>query len=246
MIKVAIVTGASKGIGRATVIKLKNLGFRVVSVARSLPEIGDLKFSCDVSNKDQVEYVINKTIENFNKIDVLINNAGFGIYGNFDEVKLNQIEYLIRTNFLGPIYFMKAVIPYMKKQGGGSIINVISEAAYIPIPKLSVYSATKAALSSLTNALHLELKKYNIRVSGIYPGPVKTNFTYHPSFGNNTPWWWKFAIEPENVADMIVKALRTGKREIYVPSKLKIEPYFLKLSFIMQTIVYKVLSKFYK
>lgn len=243
---IAIVTGASKGIGRATAGLLKNNGYTVISISRTKSDIGDVAYTVDVSDKENVFSVVKNVISKFGKIDVLVNNAGFGIYGSFLETDLNEEEYMIKTNLLGPIYFMKAVLPHMVSRRSGSIVNVISEAAYVTTPKLLVYSATKAALSSITNGLWAEMRKYNVKVSGIYPGPVKTNFSSHPSFkkAGSDPFA-KYAVEPERVARAVLKAIKTGKREIYVPSKLKLDPYFLKLSNLFQSLTYGFISKYF-
>ncbi|TRM84462.1 3-oxoacyl-ACP reductase, partial [Sulfolobus sp. F3] len=197
-------------------------------------------------DKENVFSVVKNVLSKFGKIDVLVNNAGFGIYGSFLETDLSEEEYMIKTNLLGPIYFMKAVLPHMVSRRSGSIVNIISEAAYVSTPKLLVYSATKSALSSITNGLWAEMRKYNVKVSGIYPGPVKTNFSSHPSFkkAGSDPFA-KYAVEPEHVARAVLKAIKTGKREIYVPSKLKLDPYFLKLSNLFQSLTYGFISKYF-
>lgn len=244
---IAIVTGASKGIGRETARLLKENGYTVISISRSKPEIGDVTYEADVSDKSTVFKIVKETIERFGRIDVLVNNAGFGVYGSFLETELEEEEYMVRTNLLGAIYFMKAVLPYMVSRRSGSIVNIVSEAAYVSSPKLLVYSGTKAALSSITNGLWAEMRKYNVKVSGVYPGPVKTSFTSHPSFkraGNGDPFS-KYAVEPTEVAKAVLKAIRTGKREIYVPSKLKLDPYFLKLGNLFQSLTYRIVSKYF-
>ena len=244
--RVAIVTGASKGIGKATAIKLKQLGYTVVSISRTKAEVGDLIYQADVTNKDEDFRIVNEVKEKFGKIDVLVNNAGFGIYGSFLETPLEEEEYMVRTLFLAPLYFIKAVLPDMVKRREGSIVNIVSEAAYVATPKLIVYSASKAALAHFTNALWAEMRKYNVKVSGIYPGPVKTNFTSHPSFKNSKPTIFdKYAVEPEKVAEAVVKAIRTGKREIYVPSRLRLDPYFLKVGMSLQNLTYYIVSKMF-
>ncbi|ARM76446.1 SDR family NAD(P)-dependent oxidoreductase [Acidianus manzaensis] len=243
---IAIVTGASKGIGKCTSKKLKEKGYTVIAVSRTKPEVGDQNYELDVSDKSAVFSFINKIIEEYGRIDVVVNNAGFGVYGSFLETDLNEEEYMIKTNFLGPLYFMKAVLPYMVKQKSGAIVNIISEAAYVSTPNLLVYSATKSALASLTNGLWAEMKRYNIKVSGIYPGPVKTNFTSHPSFSKvKSDPFARYAVNPEKVANAVIKAIKSGKREIYVPSKIYLDPYFLKLSNIMQNLTYSIISKYF-
>ncbi|EWG07145.1 MAG: short-chain dehydrogenase/reductase SDR [Candidatus Aramenus sulfurataquae] len=242
---IAIVTGASKGIGKSVAIRLKKLGYTVVAVSRTPPEVGDVNYAADVSNKEEVKKIVEETLEKFSTIDVLVNNAGFGVYGSFHETPLEEEEYMVKTNLLGPIYFTKFVLPSMISKRRGNIINIISEAAYVSSPKLLVYSATKAGLASFTNGLWAEARKFNVKVSGIYPGPVKTNFSSHPSFKGVKNSFDKFAVEPEKVADAVVKAIKTGKREIYVPSKLLLDPYFLKFSNLFQSITYGIVSKWF-
>ncbi|BCS94322.1 SDR family NAD(P)-dependent oxidoreductase [Metallosphaera javensis (ex Sakai et al. 2022)] len=238
----ALVTGASKGIGKATVELLMREGYRVVATSRTEPEVGDYRFRLDVSNRGEVESLISKVRNEIGEIDAVVNNAGFGIYGSFLETSLEEEEYMVKTNFLGPIYVTKSVYPIMVKRRSGSIVNVVSEAAYVNSPVLLVYSATKAGLASFTNGLWVEARKYGVKVSGVYPGPVKTNFSSHPSFKGReiTP---KYAVEPEKVARAILKGIRTGKREIYVPSKLRLDPYFLKLANVMQELTYRLVDR---
>ncbi|ACP48745.1 short-chain dehydrogenase/reductase SDR [Sulfolobus islandicus Y.N.15.51] len=246
MSEVAIVTGASKGIGRAVVKLLKENNYTVVSISRSKSDIGDVIYDADVSDRSTVFRIVNEVLEKFGKIDVLVNNAGFGVYGSFLETDLNEEEYMIRTNLLAPLYFMKAVLPHMVSRRKGSVVNIVSEAAYVSTPKLLVYSATKAGLASLTNGLWAEMRKYNVRVSGVYPGPVRTNFTSHPSFKkNNGDPFTNYSVEPEAVAKAVLKAIRTGKREIYVPSRLKLDPYFLKLANLFQSFTYTIVSNYF-
>ncbi|BFH74154.1 SDR family oxidoreductase [Sulfurisphaera javensis] len=243
--KIAIVTGASKGIGKAIAVRLKNEGYNVIAISRTKSEVGDIIYETDVTDKENDFRIVKEIVNKFGRIDVLVNNAGFGIYGSFLDTSIDEEDYMIKTLFNAPLYFIKAVYPIMVRQREGNIINIISEAAYVATPKLIVYSAAKAALAHFTNALWAEARKYNVKVSGIYPGPVKTNFTSHPSFKNSEDKFSKYAVEPEKVANAVIKAIKSGKREIYVPSKLKIEPYFLKLSMIMQDFTYWIVSKYF-
>lgn len=246
MLEVAIVTGASKGIGRAVAKLLKENNYIVISIARSKSDVGDVIYEADVTDKSTDFRIVNEVLEKFGKIDVLVNNAGFGVFGSFLETDIDEEERMVRTNFLAPIYFMKAVLPHMVSRRKGSIVNIISEAAYVSTPKLLVYSGTKAGLASITNGLWAEMRKYNVKVSGVYPGPVRTNFTSHPSFkkSNGDPFG-SYNVEPEAVAKAVLKAIRTGKREIYVPSRLKLDPYFLKLANLFQSLTYTIVSKYF-
>ncbi|EZQ06926.1 3-oxoacyl-ACP reductase [Candidatus Acidianus copahuensis] len=243
---IALVTGASKGIGKATVSLLKREGYTVIAISRTKPDSGDENYALDVADKGKVLLFVKDIISKYKDIDVLVNNAGFGIYGSFLETSLEEEEYMVRTNLLAPIYFTKLILPRMISRRSGSIVNVVSEAAYVSSPTLLVYSATKSALASFTNGLWAEMRKYGVKVSGIYPGPVKTNFTSHPSFKDAKDSFSRFSVEPEKVARAVIKAIKTGKREIYVPSKIFLDPYFLKFSYIMQSITYRIVSKIFE
>jgi len=243
--KVAVVTGSSKGIGLATVRLLKEKGFVTIGVSRSGGGEAHEELRADVSSKEDVRRVVDYVVSKYGKIDVLVNNAGFGVYGYFWETPLDEEEYEVKTLLLGVIYFTKSVLPLMLRRNYGAIVNVVSEAAYVSMPTLLVYSSAKAAVAHFTNGLWASLKGTNVKVSGVYPGPVKTDFTSHPSFKNTEPKFNSLAVPPERVAKAVWKAIRTGKREIYVPSKLLIEPYFLKLALSFQSLTYFVQRSIY-
>ncbi|MGC9106098.1 MAG: SDR family NAD(P)-dependent oxidoreductase [Thermoprotei archaeon] len=242
---VAIVTGSSKGIGLATVRLLKEKGYATVGVSRSGEGEADVELKADVSSKEDVRRVIDYVVSKYGRLDVVVNNAGFGVYGYIWETPLEEEEYEVKTLFLGVLYFTKFALPVMIKQGRGSIVNVASQAAYVSMPTLLVYSSMKAAVAHFTNGLWASLKGTGVRVSGVYPGPVRTSFTSHPSFKGTEPKFNSLAVEPERVAKAIWKAIRTGKREIYVPSRLVVEPYFLKLGMAFQSLTYSVQRAIY-
>ena len=227
--KVVIITGASSGIGKAIAIDCAKTGANVVLVARSKEKLDqvsseiqkyNVKSLCvpiDVSRKKEVAEGISKILGTFEKIDVLINNAGIGVYGKFVEKDIRDMEQVVATNLFGTIYMTKAILPLMLKQGYGHIVNVGSVVSKIGIAYLSDYCASKFAVAGLSESLYQELKPLGIDVSIVYPGYVKTNFHNNPSFknvGSSSP---VKGIEPEDVSKVVLKALEQKKFEYFVP-----------------------------
>lgn len=239
----ALVTGASSGIGMATVKLFKEKGFTTIAVSRRVPEVGDHRFSLDVSNLEAVRDFARRVRHEIGVVDFLVNNAGFGVYGDFLETPLEEEDYMVRTNLLGTIYMTKQFLPPMVERRSGHVVNVVSEAAYVNSPKLLVYSATKAAVASFTNGLWSSVRGKGVRICGVYPGPVRTGFTSHPSFKGREGGFSKYAVEPDRVAKAIYRGGIKGKREIFVPSKLILDPPFLKLANLFQGLTYRVVSK---
>lgn len=183
--KVVLVTGASSGIGAVLSEKLVDSGARVFGISRREAELKKLQnklgssFSysvADVSSWTEVSRSVTEVFEKTEKIDVLINNAGFGIFKPVDELSIEEWNSQIQTNLSGAFYFSKAVSPEMKKQGGGSIINIASIAGLQAIPNASAYNASKFGMVGLSESMMLELRPYGIRVTSICPGSVDTPF----------------------------------------------------------------------
>lgn len=178
MPKVVLVTGASSGIGHEIAAFLHNKGYIVYGLSRR--ESQDVPFHTirmDVTRASSIQEAVEKIITKENRIDVLINNAGMGISGSVEDTPVEDAKYLFDVNFFGAFQVSKYVIPYMRTQGSGKIINVSSLAANFPIPFQAFYSASKAALSTMSHALHNELKPFNVFVSVILPGDIKTAFS---------------------------------------------------------------------
>lgn len=187
--KVVIVTGASRGIGRATALEFAHHGARVAVGARSGIElaalVAEIQAKCvgeaiavemDVSKKSDVNMLVARTLQTFGRVDVLLNNAGMGIYGEVAEITDEDFDTMVNINFKGVFLATKAVLPSMIRQKSGHIITVSSVAGKRPIPKMAVYSGTKFALDGFCKSLAKELKPHNIRVSLVYPGMVDTHF----------------------------------------------------------------------
>jgi len=182
--KVVIVTGASQGIGRATAEKLAASGAKIVLAARSedvieklskqLPD--SLAIQTDMRDPRDIKNLIEKTIAKYDRIDILINNAGQGMYGPVESVDVDKYKEIMELNVYGPLRAMQAVIPLMRAQGGGMILNVSSRVSKNYFPNLAAYASTKYALNALSLTAREELKGDHIIVSVIHPRMTATDF----------------------------------------------------------------------
>ena len=180
--KVVLITGASSGMGRETAILLARKGCRVHAGARRVDRMDDLAehgvtaLELDVTESDDNERAVNQVIEREGRIDVLINNAGFGLYGPVEDVPLDDARYQFEVNLFGLAHLTQLVLPHMRAQGGGRIINVSSMGGKIFTPLGAWYHATKHALEGWSDCLRIETAPFNIQVVIIEPGAVKTEF----------------------------------------------------------------------
>ena len=176
--KVVVITGASSGIGLSTSEYFFKKGYVVYGLCRRKMDSETIKYiSCDVTNLDQIKSAIEQIVRKEGKIDVLINNAGFGISGSVENQKMEEIENQFKVNFFGAINVTQQVLPIMRKQGYGKILNTSSVASVIPIPFQSFYSASKSSLDTWAKALRIEVKPFNIQVCNVLVGDTKTGFT---------------------------------------------------------------------
>ncbi len=191
--QVVLITGASSGLGKAIGIFLTNKGFKVYGTSRSPSKLSDFTvfelLQLDVNNNDTIKQAVATVLEKENRLDILINNAGIGITGPIEDTPEAEIKKAFDTNFYGPLRVANAVLPQMRKQGKGLIINVTSIAGYMGLPYRGFYSAVKAALITLTEALSSEVKQFGITVADVAPGDFKSNIAagrYHtPVFENS-------------------------------------------------------------
>ena len=174
--KSAIVTGCSSGIGRATALELTARGYEVVATARRHESIADLPvartLNLDVDSDDSVA----EARAAVGPVDVLVNNAGFGIDGSVEEVPLVEVRRAFETNFFGAARMIQAFVPAMRERGSGTIVNVTSVAGIVGGPLSGFYSATKFALEALSESLHLEVGHFGVRVLVVEPGSIATRF----------------------------------------------------------------------
>ena len=178
--KIAIVTGVSKGIGWATVRALLEKEAKVVGWGRNNPGLDHPGFDfipADVTRLESVENALKLTVEKHEgAIAVLINNAGLGFEGKFEDIRPDQWHLMFDTNVHGMYYCIRSILPLMKKQGYGHIVNVSSIAGTFAVPGMTGYAATKHAVTGLSHSLFREVRNFGIKVTCIYPGSVKTNF----------------------------------------------------------------------
>lgn len=186
--QVAIVTGASHGIGRAIAQRLARLGATVVLAARTTSRLEDLRreildeggralvIPTDLRRPEQIEHLIQTTLEQLGKVDILVNNAGIGVFGHpLHETSLEDWEAIMQTNLRAVYVAMRAVTPHLIERRSGYIINISSLAAHNPVPNGAAYAASKWALNGLSVSAAEELRAHGIRVSLVCPGSVDTN-----------------------------------------------------------------------
>jgi NAD(P)-dependent dehydrogenase (short-subunit alcohol dehydrogenase family) len=184
--RVVLITGASSGIGRACAEHLHQRGYRVYGTSRrvatetpSTSPVGFKMIKVDVDVDSSVGRGIEWVVEREGRLDVVVNNAGFGLAGAIEDTSIEEAKAQLETNFFGTLRVCRAVLPIMRKQGGGYIINIGSLAGRISVPFQALYSASKFAIEGLTEALRLEVRPYGIRVVLIEPGDLATEFTAH-------------------------------------------------------------------
>ena len=232
--KVVVITGASSGIGEAAAEQFAKKGANVVLVARRKEKLEQVEKKlakhsvktlvqvCDVSDKDQVKQLSDKVIETFSQIDVLVNNAGFVIYGKVEELSIEDIESQMQTNYFGMVNCTKSFLPHFLKQNSGHIVNVASVGGSFSIPGVASYCATKFAMLGFSEGLHHELHGKNIGVTVVSPIMVRTSLFDHPSFKNFTKYATGISLSSETVANAIIKAANSPRLEIVVPSIVRI------------------------
>jgi len=184
--KVWFVTGASQGLGLILVKKLLDGGYRVAATSRNAQTLKNaigvidtnrfLPLAMDLNNPDCIEDAIRQTVTAFGRIDVLVNNAGYGMAGTLEETDEQKIRDIVNVNLLAAINVTKQVLPVMRSQGSGYIINIGSVAGFVGAPGWSVYSATKAALAAFSEVLALDVKEFGIRITVVEPSGFRTGF----------------------------------------------------------------------
>ncbi|BDB53364.1 SDR family oxidoreductase [Flavobacterium ammonificans] len=178
MSKVVLITGGSSGIGKSIGEFLHQKGFIVYGTSRNPEKVLNSIFplvALDVRDVESIHLAVAQIIQSTGRLDVVINNAGVGITGPLEEIPMEEIKNNFDTNFFGPIAVMKAVLPQMRQQKSGLIVNITSIAGYMGLPYRSVYSASKGALELITEALRMEVKSFGIQITNVAPGDFATN-----------------------------------------------------------------------
>ncbi len=234
--KVVIITGASTGIGRDTAIEFAKLNAVCILVSRNKEKLDrtasqvagwskrSISIACDVSNPAQVKKMVEDVITKFKKVDILINNAGYGMYKSLHDSSIDEIRDQINTNYYGVVTCTKEVLPFMIKQQSGSIVNISSIVGKVAFGNFNAYCASKFAVAGMSESLWYELKPKGINVHVIYPGRINTNFFDHSSFPAFKKT--KSGLNPKKVANAIIKAINKDKFETFIPIKGKFIYFF--------------------
>jgi NAD(P)-dependent dehydrogenase (short-subunit alcohol dehydrogenase family) len=193
--KVAVVTGSSSGIGLETSLLLAKNGFRTFATVRNLDKANAIRnisdkgelpihvVELDVSSDKSVNAAIDKINDESKRIDVLVNNAGYSLIGALEDLSMDEIKAQFETNLFGTIRVMKAVLPIMRKQKGGTIVNVSSMAGRVGFPLFPVYSGTKFALEGVSESIRLETDPLGIKIVLVEPGTIRSNFASNAIIG---------------------------------------------------------------
>ncbi len=183
MTKTVLITGASSGIGKATAKYFLQKGWNVAATMRSPIKTGEWTTAkniicphLDVTLPETIDSAARETVEHFGRIDVLVNNAGYALMGPIEGVMPEQLEHQFKTNVFGLVSTIQTVLPIMRQQGSGTIINVASIGGRLAFPLTSAYHATKWAVEGLSESIRYELQQFNIQVKIIEPGGIRTNF----------------------------------------------------------------------
>jgi uncharacterized protein len=234
--KVVMITGAG-GIGSETARAFVGEGCRVAICDRledrlegareqlegSTGEV--LTMVADVSDEPQVRSFVEATVERWGRVDVLVNNAAYGLHKPFLKASIDEIQAQLQTNYMGVVHTTKAVLEYMVPAGRGHILNIVSVVAKLPMPNSGNYAATKAALDSLSLTLQAELFEYGIAVTTVYPTAVRnTNFFKTSGSTVEETWARRFMKEPSEVAAAVVSAARRPRAEVHVGAQTRILP----------------------
>ncbi len=224
--KVVVITGASSGIGMEAALSFAGRGAHLVLVARNEKRLQETKkecedagsgkiitLKCDVSDYAQVKKACAKIKKGFGSVDVLVNNAGYGLYGQFREAKIEDYENLMQTNYFGTVYFTKELLPLMDR--GSHIVNISSMAGKLPLTNYSGYCASKFAVWGFTESIYHELLSEGIFVHLICPSATRTRFFDNESFANHPHKKHPEKMEdPKAVAKWIIDAIESDKLEI--------------------------------
>jgi NAD(P)-dependent dehydrogenase (short-subunit alcohol dehydrogenase family) len=230
--RIFIVTGASSGIGLSTAMALSERGAKVTLLARSsdaLQELaqelpGSLPVTVDMTQFDRVREAIGTVHRHYGRIHGLVNNAGRSYAASIEEIEPAVFDEIFHLNVLGPIIAMQAVIPLMRAQGGGSIVNVNSGTAFMTVPQYSVYSSSKRALLGFSLTARAELERDRIVVSEIYPFITATNFGKNrmgKPAGGGPSSNYADGDKPEFVAGLVLQAIEEGHAQYFANDRLR-------------------------
>lgn len=228
--KTAIVTGGSKGIGYSVAERIARAGGNVVICARDEEEVKNaaeelsrdgggkvLGVTCNMREYEQVRGLVTTAVDQFGGLDILINNAGVGVFDSIEKIPVEKWHQVLQTNLDGPFFASREAIPEMRKRGGGWIINIGSLAGKNPFAGGAAYNASKFGLLGFSEAMMLDVRHDGIRVSCIMPGSVETHFNGHTP-GEEGAW----KLQGEDIAEMVMDLLSFHSRAL--PSRVEMRP----------------------
>lgn len=266
MSKVVLITGGSSGIGKSIGEFLHQKGFVVYGTSRNPEKITNSIFplvALDVRDKQSIVNCVAEVIQNSGQLDIVINNAGVGITGPIEEIPTEEIRNNFETNLFGPIEVMKAVLPQMREQKSGLIINITSIAGYMGLPYRGIYSASKGALELITEALRMEVKSFGIQITNVAPGDFATNIAagryhapvvkgsaYEVPYGNTLKEMDSHVdsgSNPNEMAEAIFAIIQTNKPKVHYKVGAFMQKFSIVLKRILPDTVYeKMLMNHYK
>jgi NAD(P)-dependent dehydrogenase (short-subunit alcohol dehydrogenase family) len=266
MNKVVLITGGSSGIGKSIGEFLHHKGFVVYGTSRNPDRILNSVFplvALDVRDAASIESAIAKIIATSGRLDIVVNNAGVGITGPMEEIPTAEMKSHFDTNFFGPIEVMKAVLPQMRAQVDGLIINITSIAGYMGLPYRSMYSASKGALEIVTEALRMEVKAFGVQITNVAPGDFATNIAsgryhapvikgsaYEASYGESLRTMDEHVdagSNPNEMAEAVYKIIQTKNPKIHYKVGAFMQKFSIVLKRILPDKVYeKMLMNHYK
>ena len=265
--KIVLITGGSSGIGKSIGIYLQSKGLKVYGTTRSrakYPDFNDFELlELDVRHLGSIQEAISVVIQKEGRIDVLVNNAGMGITGPIEETPHEEILNAFETNFHGPLHMIKAVLPHMREQANGLIINVTSIAGFMGLPYRGIYSATKGALGTATEAMRMEIKEFGIQLTNVAPGDFATNIAsgrYHSPVLEGSPYREVYGntltqinedvsngSDPIQVAHIVYKIINTKRPKVHYKVGTFMQKFSLTLKRLLPDKVYeKLLLNHYK
>ena len=266
MSKVVLITGGSSGIGKSIGEFLHQKGFVVYGTSRNPEKITNSIFplvALDVRDKQSIVNCVAEVIEKSGRLDIVINNAGVGITGPIEEIPTEEIRNNFETNLFGPIEVMKAVLPQMRAQKSGLIINITSIAGYMGLPYRGIYSASKGALELITEALRMEVKSFGIQITNVAPGDFATNIAagrYHAPVVKGSAYELPYGntlkemdshvdsgSNPNEMAEAIFAIIKTEKPKVHYKVGAFMQKFSIVLKRILPDTVYeKMLMNHYK
>jgi NAD(P)-dependent dehydrogenase (short-subunit alcohol dehydrogenase family) len=234
--KVAVVTGAGSGIGRATAIALGKEGCHLaladINQAGMEATAGDVEGSgvrtsqhkVDVASRKDMERFVEEVIEHHGHVHIIVNNAGVSVFADFIEQSIEDMEWVLGINLWGVIYGCKFFLPHLRKEEEGHIVNISSSSGIFPTPKMSIYTTSKFAVRGLSETIRTELTKYHIGVTSVHPGMIRTNIPHATKYQEKdkkkqetgAAMFSRFGHPPEKAARKIVKGIKNNSQRVLI------------------------------